>query len=76
MVSLLAFMCFQHLHTLMQDAPATVADFTRLELNAIPLMEKNLEYLNESLDDIVMEQQKVSCKGGIKAIFSAQQRLS
>jgi translation initiation factor 3 subunit H len=35
-------------------------DFDRLNLHVAPALEKNLEFLNECLDDIVVEQQKVS----------------
>ena len=40
------------------DAPADARDFARLNLGVAPLLEKNLEFLNDCLDDIVSEQQK------------------
>ena len=41
------------------DAVADTKDFERLHLGVRPLLEKNLEFLNDCLDDIVAEQQKV-----------------
>ena len=40
------------------DAPADARDAARLTLAVAPLLEKNLEFLNDCLDDIVSEQQK------------------
>ena len=49
------------------DTVADTKDFERLQLGVRPLLEKNLEFLNDCLDDIVAEQQKVcefhSCDG-------------
>lgn len=41
-------------------APAQQCDFDRLQLSAAPLLEKNLEFINDCLDDMVAEQGKVS----------------
>ena len=41
------------------DTVADTKDFERLHLGVRPLLEKNLEFLNDCLDDIVAEQQKV-----------------
>jgi translation initiation factor 3 subunit H len=38
----------------------TQADFDRLSLGVAPLLAKNVEFLNECLDDVVQEQQKIS----------------
>lgn len=35
-------------------------DFDRLNLNARPMMEKSVEFLNDCLEEILVEQQKVS----------------
>ena len=40
-------------------APALQCDFDRLTLSSEPLLEKNLEFINESLDDMMSEQSKV-----------------
>lgn len=41
------------------DTVADTKDFERLQLGVRPQLEKNLEFLNDCLDDIVAEQQKV-----------------
>jgi len=41
-------------------APALQCDFDRLTLSSEPLLEKNVEFVNECLDDMVAEQNKVS----------------
>lgn len=41
------------------DAVADTRDFERLNMGVGPLLEKNLEFLNDCMDDIVAEQQKV-----------------
>ena len=46
------------LATVESHAPADARDFARLNLGVAPLLEKNLEFLNDCLDDIVSEQQK------------------
>ena len=40
------------------DAPATQAHVDTLNLSMLPLLEKNLDFMNECLDDLVSEQQK------------------
>jgi len=40
------------------DAATNAGDHERLDLGVAPLVEKNLEFLNDCLDDIVQEQQK------------------
>eukprot|EP00958_Prasinococcus_capsulatus_P002683 scaffold232_cov374-Prasinococcus_capsulatus_cf.AAC.3 len=40
------------------QAPAAQCDFDRLGLSTNPFLEKNLEFLNECLDDLQVEQQK------------------
>lgn len=40
-------------------APALQCDFDRLVLSSESLLEKNLEFINECLDDMVSEQSKV-----------------
>lgn len=42
------------------DAAANQADFDRLVLSTNPYLEKNLEFLSECLDDLQVEQQKIS----------------
>ena len=42
------------------EAATNAGDHERLDLAVAPLVEKNLEFLNDCLDDIVQEQQKVS----------------
>jgi hypothetical protein len=44
------------------DAPADARDAARLNLAVAPLLEKNLEFLNDCLDDIVAEQQKARAR--------------
>ena len=41
------------------EAVTNAGDHERLDLAVAPLVEKNLEFLNDCLDDIVQEQQKV-----------------
>lgn len=41
------------------EAATNAGDHERLDLAVAPLVEKNLEFLNDCLDDIVQEQQKV-----------------
>jgi translation initiation factor 3 subunit H len=40
------------------EAATNAGDHERLDLGVGPLVEKNLEFLNDCLDDIVQEQQK------------------
>ncbi len=40
------------------EAATNAGDHERLDLGVAPLVEKNLEFLNDCLDDIVQEQQK------------------
>lgn len=47
------------LHTVEPNTVADGRDFARLDLSVGPLLEKNLEFLNDCLDDVVAEQQKV-----------------
>ena len=47
------------LHTVEPNTIADGRDFARLDLSVGPLLEKNLEFLNDCLDDVVAEQQKV-----------------
>jgi len=47
------------LHTIQPNTIADGRDFARLDLSVGPLLEKNLEFLNDCLDDVVSEQQKV-----------------
>ena len=47
------------LHSIEPGAVADSRDFARLDLSVGPLLEKNLEFLNDCLDDVVAEQQKV-----------------
>ena len=47
------------LYSIEPDAVADSRDFARLDLSVGPLLEKNLEFLNDCLDDVVAEQQKV-----------------
>ena len=47
------------LHSIEPDTVADSRDFARLDLSVGPLLEKNLEFLNDCMDDIVAEQQKV-----------------
>eukprot|EP00884_Botryococcus_braunii_P000227 jgi/Botrbrau1/10204/Bobra.116_1s0020.1 len=39
---------------------ATQGDFDRLGLNATPMVEKSVEFLNDCLEEVLVEQQKVS----------------
>lgn len=48
------------LHSIEPDTVADSRDSARLDLSVGPLLEKNLEFLNDCMDDIVAEQQKVS----------------
>ena len=51
------------LHSIEPDTVADSRDFARLDLSVGPLLEKNLEFLNDCLDDVVAEQQKVGSGG-------------
>ncbi len=48
------------------EAVTNAGDHERLDLAVAPLVEKNLEFLNDCLDDIVQEQQKVWGRHTIK----------
>ena len=55
------------------EAATNAGDHERLDLAVAPLVEKNLEFLNDCLDDIVQEQQKVSMGHGKPAALLALQ---
>ena len=48
------------LHTIQPNTIADGRDFARLDLSVGPLLEEKLEFLNDCLDDVVSEQQKVA----------------
>ena len=61
------------LHTVEPNTIADGRDFARLDLSVGPLLEKNLEFLNDCLDDVVAEQQKV-CMPPLKRSADSQQQ--
>jgi translation initiation factor 3 subunit H len=54
-------------------APAGQADFDLLDLSTNPFLEKNLEFLNECMDDLASESQKVAYHSRAVARQQAQQ---
>ena len=54
------------------DTPGLQSEFDKLSLGAGPLLEKNLDFMNECLDDVVQEQQKVGGSQCTKSICQAK----
>ena len=57
------------LHSIEPDTVADSRDSARLDLSVGPLLEKNLEFLNDCMDDIVAEQQKVCAESILNISF-------
>ena len=68
------------LHSIEPNTVPDSRDFARLDLSVGPLLQKNLEFLNDCLDDVVAEQQKVglleSCRPGLMLYHHSRAALS